>query len=438
MSGTDRAASSPRGAGGRTGPDSRPDSRSDSRSDGPATRPPSPPGIRGGALPQGHPSGAASPVGAAAARLRRVEATAASVFAGWGYREVVAPLFDYAEVFARSGRWSERASYRFTEAGDLFALRSDFTPLVARIAAANPSPGLSRLFYRGDTVRRQERRLLPATGCETGIEHFAGGPAADLETLLVAVEVLERLGVEGFLITLGHAGYPLALLEAALAAIPEDADPAAARREALAGLYRRDRARLRAALGPAAAPLVSALDRSGGPEALGGFDLAPLPARAREAVAELRGIAEALGELGLADRFGFDLAELRGFDYYTGLVFEIHAPGAGVEIGGGGRYDDLFGRYGAERPAVGFAIGVDRLAGLLGDSGSDGPPVTPIPLPPADAGTLSPAGGLAAAFASAREARRRNQRIRLEPSPAPPGEPGRASGSSAPSSLRGS
>lgn len=396
--------------------------------DFPAPPAPAPPGPRGGALPQGHPSGAASPVGAAASRLRRVEAVAASVFAGWGYREVVAPLFDYAEVFARSGRWSERASYRFTEAGDLFALRSDFTPLVARIAAANPSPGLSRLFYRGDTVRRQERRLLPATGSETGIEHFAGGLAADLETLLVAVEVLERLGVEGFLITLGHAGYPLALLEAALAGMPEGADRAAARREALAGLYRRDRARLRSALGPAAAPLVAALDRSGGAEALGDLDPAPLPARAREAVVELRRISEALRELGLADRFGFDLAELRGFDYYTGLVFEIHAPGAGVEIGGGGRYDDLFGRYGSERPAVGFAIGVDRLAGLLRDPEGGEPPAHSLPLPPAGSGAAadSAAGGLAAAFARAREARRRDQRIRLEPSaptPTPSPEP---------------
>lgn len=409
-----------------SGPDRRPDF--------PARPPASAPGPRGGALPQGHPSGAASPVGAAASRLRRVEATAASVFAGWGYREVVAPLFDYAEVFARSGRWSERASYRFTEAGDLFALRSDFTPLVARIvartAAANPAPDLSRLFYRGDTVRRQERRLLPATGCETGIEHFAGGLAADLETLLVAVEVLERLGVEGFLITVGHAGYPLALLEAALREIPAGADPAAARREALAGLYRRDRARLRAALGPSAAPLVAALDRSGGAEVLGGFDPAPLPARAREAVADLRRISDALGELGLSDRFGFDLAELRGFDYYTGLVFEIHAPGAGVEIGGGGRYDDLFGRYGAERPAVGFAIGVDRIAGLLRDSEGDEPPAqrVPFPAPGAAAGDGSSPGSLAAAFASAREARRRDRRIRLEPSAPPPGPPPKAPG----------
>lgn len=395
----------------------------------PARRSPPPPG-EGGALPQGHPSGAAGPVGAAAAQLRRIEAAAASVFAGWGYQEVVAPLFDYAEVFARSGRWSERAAYRFTEAGDLFALRSDFTPLVARIAAANRAPALSRLFYRGDTVRRQERRLLPATGCETGIEHFAGGLAADLEALLVAVEVLQRLGVEGFVITLGHAGYPLGLLDAALDALP--AGRAAARREALAGLYRRDRARIREALGPAAPPVVSALDRSGGAEVLADLDLSPLPARAREGVERLRRIAEALESLGLLDRFGFDLAELRGFDYYTGLVFEIHAPGAGAEIGGGGRYDDLSGRYGAERPAVGFAIGVDRLARVFENAkddaaADDGPEAKAIPVPAA----ASPAGGasgLVAALEGAREARRRNRPIRLDPASTPADGSGAAPG----------
>lgn len=390
----------------------------------PARRSLPPPGGGGGALPQGHPSGAADPVGAAAARLRRVEAAAASVFAGWGYEEVIAPLFDYAEVFARSGRWSERAAYRFTEAGDLFALRSDFTPLVARIAAANRAPALSRLFYRGDTVRRQERRLLPATGCETGIEHFAGGLAADLEALLIAVEVLDRLGVEGFVITLGHAGYPLGLLEAALDSLPGSADRAAARREALAGLYRRDRARIREALGPAAPPVASALDRSGGTEVLADLDFAVLPARARLGVERLRRIAEALEGLALLDRFGFDLAELRGFDYYTGLVFEIHAPGAGAEIGGGGRYDDLSGRYGAERPAVGFAIGVDRIARILEGAEDDRPGAKPIPIPSSSAGVAS---GLVAALEEAREARRQNRSVRLEPASAPaspfPGEP---------------
>ena len=375
-------------------------------------------------LPPAHPSGGAAVSGAGARLRRRIEAVAASVFAGWGYEEVLAPLFDYSEVFARSGRWSERAAYRFTEAGDLLALRADFTALVARIAATQLPREVTRLFYRGETVRRQERRLGPETGSETGIEHFGGGPEADLETLLVALEVLDRLEVPGCFVTLGHAGFPLGLLDAALESVPApdalpDARPdarSAARREALAGLYRRDRARIREALGPAAGPLTAALDRAGGPEVLAASAAGEdsLPQRARHALARLRTISETLAALGLADRFGFDLAEMRGFDYYTGLVFEIHAPGAGVEIGGGGRYDDLFGNYGEPRPAVGFAIQVDRVAALLEAGAPAEPPPAPLPV----AGRAPE--DLAAVFGEALKARRSRRPVRISPEPPAP------------------
>lgn len=367
-------------------------------------------------LPPAHPSGGAAVSGAGARLRRRIEAVAASVFAGWGYEEVLAPLFDYSEVFARSGRWSERAAYRFTEAGDLLALRADFTALVARIAATQLPREVTRLFYRGETARRQARRLGPATGSETGIEHFGGGPEADLETLLVALEVLDRLEVPGCVVTLGHAGFPLGLLDAALEVVPDADARAAARKEALAGLYRRDRARIREALGPAAGPLTAALDRAGGPEVLAASaaEERSLPVPARRALARLRTISDTLAALGLADRFGFDLAEMRGFDYYTGLVFEIHAPGAGVEIGGGGRYDDLFGNYGAPRPAVGFAIQVDRVAALLEAGAPEEPPPAPLPV----AGRAPDA--LAAVFGEALEARRSGRPVRVSPEPPTP------------------
>ena len=164
------------------------------------------------------PSGAITHVGAAARVRRQVEETAATVFRGWGYEEILLPLFDHAEVFARGGgRWSERSSYRFTEGGDLLALRADFTALAARAAATRLPREAERLFYRGEVVRRPGRGLGPSAFREVGVEHFAAGPGADLEILMVALEVLERLGVDGFVFTLGHAGYPLGLLDEALA-----------------------------------------------------------------------------------------------------------------------------------------------------------------------------------------------------------------------------
>jgi ATP phosphoribosyltransferase regulatory subunit len=68
---------------------------------------------------------------------------------------------------------------------------------------------------------------------------------------------------------------------------------------------------------------------------------------------------------GLGDRVAIDLGEVRGLDYYTGLVFRVYARGLGFEVGGGGRYDTLLARFGRPMPAVGFMLGLDRVALLL-------------------------------------------------------------------------
>ncbi len=344
--------------------------------------------------------GAVCFVGDEARRRRRVEAVAASVLAGWGYEEILLPVFDYAEAFARGGgRWSERASYRFTEGGALLSLRTDCTALAARAAATRLPPETRRLSYRGEVMRRPERSLGPAALSEVGVEHYAGGLAADLEILIVALEVLDRLGIRDARFTLGHAGYPLGLLDEALAR-----RPSSSREEALRGLWKKDRSRIRAGLGETAAPLLGALDCLGGVEALEAARRPGLPRRAVEAVDRMADIADVLTRLGLIDRFRFDFAELRGFDYYTGMILEVHAPGAGRELGGGGRYDDLLARFGAPRPAVGFSLSVGALADLIPDPLKE--PSQPVPAHPER---------LAEAFRAARTARGRGGSVRMEP-----------------------
>jgi len=66
-------------------------------------------------------------------------------------------------------------------------------------------------------------------------------------------------------------------------------------------------------------------------------------------------------EPNVAERLIFDLGLVRNIGYYTGAVFDVYDPALGTPIGGGGRYDDLLGRFGRSMPAVGFALGVDRL-----------------------------------------------------------------------------
>jgi ATP phosphoribosyltransferase regulatory subunit len=87
---------------------------------------------------------------------------------------------------------------------------------------------------------------------------------------------------------------------------------------------------------------------------------------ARHAIASLRNIAVQAREYGIADALVFDLAEIRGREYYSGLIFDLFADGVGYEIGRGGRYDDLIGRFGIQTPSTGFAIHVERLQQSLG------------------------------------------------------------------------
>src|SRR5207253_10575433 len=107
--------------------------------------------------------------------------------------------------------------------------------------------------------------------------------------------------------------------------------------------------------GEAAELLRDVPQRRGGPEVL-----TDAPTPAVEAVTGMRRVYELL-EPAVAARVIFDLGLVRNIGYYTGAVFDVYDPALGAPIGGGGRYDELLARFGRGLPAVGFALGVDRL-----------------------------------------------------------------------------
>jgi ATP phosphoribosyltransferase regulatory subunit len=314
-------------------------------------------------------------VGDEARRRRRIEETVVSVFEGWDYEEIIPPLFDYADVFATPGLAARTYSFVGRD-GSLLALRTDFTSLLAKIAAgrlADREPPI-RLYYSGEVLRYEP----PQAGRQSelfqmGLEHLGGDSrTADAEILAVSAECLERLGVSGWVLALGHVGAfhglvrTLGLDEAA-------ADQLGQRVEAKDTQGVRDVLSAARASGPAADALVrlSALagDRASLVEAA--HALACCPAAAA-AVEELRQVADALAAAGLGDRVAIDLGEVRGLDYYTGLVFRVYARGLGFEVGAGGRYDSLLARFGRPMPAVGFMLGLDRVALLLDRQQSPG------------------------------------------------------------------
>ena len=298
--------------------------------------------------------------------VRAITDTLRGVFEQHGYGEVYTPALEYEWVMARAGQpetgagqAESRPAYRvFDETGAVLALRSDMTVPIARVVAsryATSEPPLRFCYfahcYRGVRPQRgQPRELLQA-----GIELIgAPAPHGTAEALTVLCHSLDATGLKDYRVGLGDASLFPALM--ASLEVPEDARPGL-----LEALAQRDFVGLASGLagsglvGEAAELLMEVPQRRGGPEML-----ADTPAQADAAVTGLRQVHELL-EPAVAERVIFDLGLVRNLGYYTGAVFEVYDPALGAPIGGGGRYDELLARFGRRLPAVGFALGVDRL-----------------------------------------------------------------------------
>ncbi|HTU77580.1 MAG TPA: ATP phosphoribosyltransferase regulatory subunit [Solirubrobacteraceae bacterium] len=291
--------------------------------------------------------------------VRAITDTLRGVFERHGYGELYTPALEYESVLARADMADARPAYRvYDESGAVLVLRSDMTVPIARVVAtryAASEPPLRFCYfahcYRGVRPQRgQPRELLQA-----GIE-LIGDPAphGTAQALTVLCHALDATGLQDYRVGLGDAS----LFPALMASLEV---PAAARAGLLESLVLRDFVGLEHGLaevgisGEAAQLLLDVPQRRGGPEIL-----TDTPAEAEEAVTGLRLVHELL-EPGVAERVLFDLGLVRNIGYYTGAVFDVYDPALGAPIGGGGRYDELLGRFGRNLPAVGFALGVDRL-----------------------------------------------------------------------------
>jgi ATP phosphoribosyltransferase regulatory subunit len=289
--------------------------------------------------------------------LRAITEAVRGVFERDGYGEVWTPALEYEAVLGRGG--GAPPAYRvFDDHGEVLALRTDMTVPLARVVAtryASAEPPL-RLCYFAHAYRAvrphrgQMREFLQA-----GIE-LVGAPAplGTAEALTVLCHALDATGLRDYRIGLGDASlYPRLLRAVGV--------PAQDGARLVAELVARDFVALEAELtalglsGDDAALLLRVPQVRGGPEVLAGAEGA-----VAEAVAGLRGVHELLAPE-VAERVIFDLGLARELGYYTGAVFEVYDPALGAPIGGGGRYDELLGRFGRPLPAVGFALGIDRL-----------------------------------------------------------------------------
>lgn len=301
-------------------------------------------------------------------RRRRVQRVWFELAEAAGYSEVIPPTFEYEEVFTRAGTKLASELIRFVDRdGRLVALRADFTSAIARMAATrlrDAEPPL-RLSYAGKVYRqRPEGGGHARETFQLGAELLgSAGPEADVEVLRMVIGLLNALQIRDFQINLGDIRFVRPLLEGL------QPDEAEALRTAI---DRKDRAALAAGARKYGAPAAVARAMVELPELIGRGEVLlrarslASGAEAEAAIERLRAIDALLAEDERA-HVVYDLGEIRGLGYYTGIQFEVFVGGAGRAVAFGGRYDDLLALYGMDRPAVGFAMETDALAELLGE-----------------------------------------------------------------------
>ena len=322
------------------------------------------------------PDGIEEVLPARAATVERLRRRLLDEYRGWGYQLVIPPLIEYTEsLLIGLGQDLDLLTFKLTDqlSGRTLGVRADITPQVARIDAHSlAQPGITRLCYAGSTLHTRPKSLLASRSpIQVGAELYGDASlAADIEVVSLMLATLEVAGIAAEItLDLGHVGVYEAVLASAGLSPEQEAT-------VFDALQRKSVPDLKLALAevePHAADLIIALvDLHGDDRVL---------ARARELLGEHA--PAAMAAVDVLDQAAeeirrqrpeldiyFDLAELRGYHYHTGLVFAAYVRGHGQALANGGRYDNVGAVFGRARPATGFATDLKALLDLLPDGGA--------------------------------------------------------------------
>jgi len=304
------------------------------------------------------------------ARFRLIEGAFRDCCIKAGYQEVRTPTLEYLHLFISTGTLTPGTLgrvYSFLDwdgwSGERVVLRPDGTIPVARLYVDTmEKQGLAKLFYVTNIFIFEETGKETRERWQCGAELIGvGSTMADVELIMLALDVLKRLGLEGVQLRLSHAGLIRALLVRFELSPEEQARVFDQILDGDAEALRNLRARS-PELGKTLAPLLDLKGQSAGflrnLKVLFNQDLPEF----RAPLDDFIGIVDLLEALGYS--YQIDIASGRGFEYYTGAIFQLFA---GKErIGGGGRYDALIPLMGGKDiPASGFALYLDPLMNLI-------------------------------------------------------------------------
>jgi ATP phosphoribosyltransferase regulatory subunit len=292
------------------------------------------------------------------ARKREIEQQMRAVFGRWAYEELQTPIVERFDVLERGlGEEASELLFQFNDRrSTALALRPEMTTPVARLVSTRmrEAPLPLRLAYIAPVFRYyeqpQEGRMRELT--QAGVELIgAAGIDADAETLFMAIEGLDEIGLRDARFDINDAR----VVDGILDGVGLDGEAAREAKELikvrnLVGLRKFDR--------PA---LVEFAQRRGRHDAIERAREICRTPESREALDELDAMLERADALGYRARVTVDFALLRDLEYYTGFLFEGYVEEIGFSLCGGGRYDSLLPKFGFDVPAVGWTAGVERL-----------------------------------------------------------------------------
>jgi ATP phosphoribosyltransferase regulatory subunit len=297
-----------------------------------------------------------------AMRIEALRRRILDLFFSKNYELVMPPLLEYTDsLLTGTGHDLELRTFKVVDqlSGRMMGLRADITPQVARIDAHLLNrEGVTRLCYCGSVLHtRPAGPSATREPIQIGAELYGDpGVEADLEILQLLCRALETAGVRNARVDIGHVAVFRAIAHAG--ELSPDLE-----RELFEALQKKDVPALQSLTGKMDSKTKDALLLL--PELYGGPEVLDLAEKKLPKLPELTRALGTLRKLAKASRIpaGFDLAELRGYHYHSGVVFDAYCDGVTGAVARGGRYDEVGKAFGRARPATGFSIDLRSLAG---------------------------------------------------------------------------
>jgi len=292
----------------------------------------------------------------------QLEGEIVSLFKLWAYQKVATPALEYGACLQPDEEKDDHFYKFFDRQGQVLVVRPEFTTPIARMVSSRlkGSELPLRLCYSADVFRAESNRNREFR--QAGVELIGSdAPLADAEVIALAIESLRKLGLKDFQFNLGHMGIFSGIMDD----LKIDGQFRLKYQELLAhkDLVGIERIVERSEFSDSAKKILSKIPHFHGQaemlEEVLEWSQSPL---LQEAVGSLRKIYEYLKDFNVQEYVALDLGILRGFSYYTGVIFEGYVRDIGYPIVEGGRYDALYGEFGYALPATGFAMNLGALA----------------------------------------------------------------------------